>query len=624
MGDSFDRGGFVTAFTGYYTLLASSGLFPPEAIKQAPRGGWPLTALSIPPNRSEAAIALLSKIPYLEPYIGPDGSSSQWPIFGNTRAVSYLAPLPEDYPSLPPDTILLARGSITGTKDCILDCATGEVTTDGDDDGPGIEFFEAQADALRDQTVMPLPPVDDLGPELYVDRWGGDDPVKRDLKGISTKCGWTGTYNVLVWNRPRFLREMAWFRRTRRQIEDSKAVREALYDDEADEEWKLSEDEMELDGSDGSNSDSDAETDIDEVAAEIADVWADLNEPEFTHASEQLAKDSIPHGFKRPKKRHVPARLAVPPGPPPPSAAAIRDALIDGLTRYYTLLTRAAYFPADVVEYPAPGGWQAPDFPEEKLRALKYSDQVIDVLRHLPYIREGEGDGPDGEDVRWQAFVNGFPIRYLSDGDLLQNESAKKLAKKKLESLGLSPYEKPLPNSMFALVKAREEWQRHWWIVDLEKGEIMVDDGSHHSNGDTPKKTPWLRNIPVPIADFFDTLVLRLVTLDLVPVPDLGRLEGMWEDDVYGPEIWGGISTKESDNVRGGMDLEIELARDVYIEHGWPTLDFRREECIDALVKMRQKRWRQVREESKKLFNVECADGKDEDEEDDDEDMGME
>ncbi|KAM0273993.1 hypothetical protein ACHAQH_008050 [Verticillium albo-atrum] len=614
---------FIKALSDYYTLLASSGLFPPETIQHPPAEGWPLTTLSVPSNRSEAAIAVLRQIPYLKPYVAPNGQTSQWPILVKTLAVNYLAPLKEDHPSLPPDVILLARGRVdpflrTDVADCKLDCATGEISL-SDESSPGMEFFKARADNLRNQTVMPLPPVDDMPPELFSDPWGREEIARRALQGVQTKCGWTGTYNVLVWNRARFLREMGWFRRVRRKIEVSRVTREEMFDAEGDGDWENSEG-MESHGSEGSSvseggamksdeSESGDEMDVD-VTGEVDELWADLDEPEFTHVSSQLAKDNISHTFTAPAEGHIQARMPIPPVPPPQSPTSIRDSLVEGLTRYYTLLTRAAYLPAEAVEYPPPGGWQPPVFPEEKLRALRYDDRVIDLLRHLPYIRE-EGNMQDGQ---WQVFDNGYQIRYLSDGYLLQ-QSAAQLEKKKLNKAGLSPYKAAMPGSMVAIVKARNESDKYWWLVDLEKGEMIADHGTTQIYDASHEKMPWLRNKAEPIAYFFDKLVHSLVTLNLVPVPDLGRLDGMFDDDVYGPEIWGGVAAKEVENVRGALDLEIELARDIYIAHGWPALEFRREDCIEALIQMRQEIWAHVQNEMKKLFDAECADDASEDEE---------
>ncbi|KAF3346037.1 hypothetical protein VD0002_g5871 [Verticillium dahliae] len=610
MPDFSDKDAFIHALKSYYTTLSSSGLFALETIRDPPAGGWPLAALSVPPTRSKAAISLLRHIPYLEPYAAPDGQTSQWPILVKALAINYLEPLRKDYPDLPPDVIVLARASSVDPSrcdeivDCTLNCATGEVTS-SNETVSATEFFEMRIGELKDQTVMPLPPVDDMAPALFSDEWGRDDIVKRALRDVQIRCGWTGTHNILVWNRAKFLREMAWFRRRRRRIEECRAAREEMFDDEADEDWPPEDTSGASSESEGTSNESDLEDKggADDMTNELAGLWSDLDEAEFDHVSEQLAKDNISHAFQAPRKGQAPVRLAVPAPAAQNEATAARDALVDGLTRYYTLLTRAAYLPAEAVDYPPPEGWQTPLFQEDKLRAVKYDDETIEVLRHLPYIREAG----EMEDQQWQVFARGYPIRYLHDGHLLQ-QSPSKLAKKKLQDLGFSPYKAALPGTLFAVVKARTESDSHWWLVDLEKGEIMVDNATTQVDRGSTKTTPWLRNKAEPISSFFDKLVHRLVTLDLVPMPDLGRLEGMYDEDVYGPEIWGGIAAREEENVRGALDLEIELARKIYLENGWPTHEFRRQECIDALVQMRQQMWQHVRDERQNLYEAEYAD----------------
>ena len=62
---------------------------------------------------------------------------------------------------------------------------------------------------------------------------------------------------------------------------------------------------------------------------------------------------------------------------------AQRDELVSELTSFYEFLV-GLHLPADVLKRPPPGGW--PGITQERLGFLNKDDDVIDVLRHIPYI----------------------------------------------------------------------------------------------------------------------------------------------------------------------------------------------------------------------------------------------
>ncbi|KAK1470161.1 hypothetical protein CCUS01_06545 [Colletotrichum cuscutae] len=83
----------------------------------------------------------------------------------------------------------------------------------------------------------------------------------------------------------------------------------------------------------------------------------------------------------------------MPPDQPPLNCAYNRDDVVAGLTQYYSALTRLAYIPSSYVDFPPPGGWTDADLDIGALRALRRSEVVIHLLRHLPYARPMH-DGP--------------------------------------------------------------------------------------------------------------------------------------------------------------------------------------------------------------------------------------
>lgn len=63
---------------------------------------------------------------------------------------------------------------------------------------------------------------------------------------------------------------------------------------------------------------------------------------------------------------------------------------VDAVRKYYNFLVEElGAIPADCVEYPPEEGW--PTISEESLAGLEKTKKVVDVLRHLPYIKYCSG-----------------------------------------------------------------------------------------------------------------------------------------------------------------------------------------------------------------------------------------
>lgn len=64
-----------------------------------------------------------------------------------------------------------------------------------------------------------------------------------------------------------------------------------------------------------------------------------------------------------------------------------RNETIRAISAYYESLVEM-YLPEELLLYPPDGGW--PEITKERFACLKKTDAVIDLLRHLPYIRRDE------------------------------------------------------------------------------------------------------------------------------------------------------------------------------------------------------------------------------------------
>ena len=68
-----------------------------------------------------------------------------------------------------------------------------------------------------------------------------------------------------------------------------------------------------------------------------------------------------------------------------------RDEVVSELTSFYEFLV-SMYLSPDALRRPPPGGW--PDITVERLAFLGKNESVINLLKHIPYIRQSEVNTP--------------------------------------------------------------------------------------------------------------------------------------------------------------------------------------------------------------------------------------
>lgn len=66
-----------------------------------------------------------------------------------------------------------------------------------------------------------------------------------------------------------------------------------------------------------------------------------------------------------------------------------REELVSELTSFYEFLV-GLHIPEDRLKRAPPGGW--PSINQQKLAYLNKDDDVIDVLKHIPYIDQEDRD----------------------------------------------------------------------------------------------------------------------------------------------------------------------------------------------------------------------------------------
>jgi len=79
-----------------------------------------------------------------------------------------------------------------------------------------------------------------------------------------------------------------------------------------------------------------------------------------------------------------------------------RNEVVAELTSFYELLVKM-YLPSSAIKWPPPGGWA--DLIPEYFAFMRKTDAVVDVLRHIPYVRDTGLE-------RWEIYHETGPVDY--------------------------------------------------------------------------------------------------------------------------------------------------------------------------------------------------------------------
>ncbi|KAK1990437.1 hypothetical protein LX36DRAFT_407779 [Colletotrichum falcatum] len=289
-----------------------------------------------------------------------------------------------------------------------------------------------------------------------------------------------------------------------------------------------------------------------------------------------------------------------------------RGVVVDCLRRHYDLLVRMGYMESSAVELPPAGGWSDAELRVDALRAMGRSEAVIDLLRHIPYVREND----DADPV--EIYTETFPLRYLRSGRWFGGNPGEDLATTPLLDLGFAPFDGPVPADMVSLTHADEGT---WWLVDTKEGCIYPYGTEFDKNADeVPHEQQWLAVDPVPIRAYFDKIYAQVGNLEVVPAPRSGKWEarvveeyteeGQVSCPVHPPPPLHHLATrvrtvKTSHDSNPFRPPQKEIKR-LYAQFGWPDA-FRREEFRQAV-------------ENTRAAAIEAGLGNDDDDDGDDDD----
>jgi hypothetical protein len=243
-----------------------------------------------------------------------------------------------------------------------------------------------------------------------------------------------------------------------------------------------------------------------------------------------------------------------------------RDETVAAVRDYYQFLTKMYLDEAYIIESP-PAGW--PDITNRSF-TLDKSNSVIDLLRHLPYIKNTSNPGVDAE---------GAPDCEFADWQSIFQSGADR-SKVRVGTEDISILDS-IPKHVIGLTFGGSH--NPTFLLDVKLGTILWyecpggirDDPIHEEIEDDPydyccddEEAEWrAEGTTWAIPDFFAELKDHFRRLDFVPLSSK-RVVDVW--------------------TRGRPDYEAMLTgvQDIYRQHGWPNLDnYDKTACLTTVTK---------------------------------------
>ncbi|KAF2649565.1 hypothetical protein K491DRAFT_668733 [Lophiostoma macrostomum CBS 122681] len=231
-------------------------------------------------------------------------------------------------------------------------------------------------------------------------------------------------------------------------------------------------------------------------------------------------------------------------------ATALRD--------FYHFLAKLPWVEPDDILEPPEQGW--PNINTENFRAFKKNSAVIELLKHLPYIRM---DGPNDEyEFAWRTSPCDYRRKYFHD-------------------MGpeIDCWEIPdMTGRDFTIPE---------WVVALFHGKvlgqfIMLDT----TDGTVMRYEPqWIRD---PVFQAADPRAWRNECANPGKTERLSNVLDEWKEE-YASLRWIRVPGPFGTRIWGEEDGDqYEELRQLMIRHGWPD-DFDREGCKKAMLEWRPK-----------------------------------
>jgi hypothetical protein len=115
------------------------------------------------------------------------------------------------------------------------------------------------------------------------------------------------------------------------------------------------------------------------------------------------------------------------------------------------------------------------------MHAFGRSEEVIDLLRHLPYIKQLDGDSKD------EMYFETQHLSYLRDTWPFKSLTVEKCQGKQLFDKLLMPSPEDWPAGSIALT---QDIYATWWIIDTAKGLAILSIHIDHQGTDIYARNP--------------------------------------------------------------------------------------------------------------------------------------
>ncbi|KAF2162371.1 hypothetical protein M409DRAFT_58465 [Zasmidium cellare ATCC 36951] len=250
-----------------------------------------------------------------------------------------------------------------------------------------------------------------------------------------------------------------------------------------------------------------------------------------------------------------------------------RQACIDAVRDYYKFLI-LLHLPGHYLVEPPEAGW--PHITPENARCLGKTDEVVALLRHLPYLRadittswEAQG-APDTNFADWSDILRMSMQKSWQQGEIDEDS--------RIMSEGLVFEEDTVPAHVISLTYGAGNTER--FLLDTDLGVIYWLDCRSEIKGFTPmdsypervlddawdyaesdEEALWRDCGAWAVVDFFEMLKHQFCKLNFYPVGE-GEVKDVWR-----------AGTKKREEIR-----------ETFRQHGWPDFEtYRIEECLAAI-----------------------------------------
>ncbi len=186
-----------------------------------------------------------------------------------------------------------------------------------------------------------------------------------------------------------------------------------------------------------------------------------------------------------------------------------RDSVVRRVTQYYELLEKLAYIDDSEIARPPPTGWTDEQLHVEMLMAAERSGKVVDLVRHLPYLRC---------DRELEVYAPCRIVSYLRE-DMSYEASTPEMAKDFFHKRIMVCGEDGIvcPKGMIALAS---DLRIDAILLDTDEGVVYHCDGSMQ-DPDAPGNEPWRQGgKQYQAEEFLDMIYDQVNSLLIIPIPE--------------------------------------------------------------------------------------------------------